>query len=183
MFTQEGQRKNASVIVPSNISINANFFTLKNALITPKDATTLHAKCLVPGFCSVSSNHTLILKKAKYQIDNRVRARENDWNVLFPTLHPDEVPYWMDKLSVVEASTLIYALFGPESTVQQQIDQKTIDVKVREAKFVLDFNDENAEDTSFGLLNDHLECEVALNGHLSADRQCELSKIIQFFCM
>ena len=84
----------------------------------------------------------------------------------------------MDKLTVVEVATLVYALFGPESTNQQQIDQKTIDVKIREAGFGLDFNNENVDDTSFGLFNDLLESEIALNGPLSSDRQCELSKII-----
>ena len=76
------QRQNASVIVPANISINAKFFTLKNALISPLDATTLLNQCLVPGFSStVRNNYALIHKKAQYQIDNRVIARDEDWLV------------------------------------------------------------------------------------------------------
>ena len=120
----------------------------------------------------------LILKKAQYLITNRVNSRESEWDVLFPSLHKDDVPSWMDLLSVVEAAHLVYALFGPESTAQRSIDQKTIDVKIREAKFSLDFTDEDVEDDTFGNLNDILEGEITLNGPLSSDRLCELSKII-----
>lgn len=78
----------------------------------------------------------------------------------------------MDKLSVV------YTLFGPESTAQQSIDQKTVDVLLREAPFNLDFTNESIEDNTFGEINEILESERLSNGPLSTDRLCELSKII-----
>ena len=84
----------------------------------------------------------------------------------------------MDNLTVVEAATLVYTLFGPESTAQLSIDQKTVDVQLREVKFNLDFTDETVEDVTFGNIHEILESERALNGQLSSDRLCELSKII-----
>jgi hypothetical protein len=167
------------IVVPSNISINANFFVLKNSSITPADATKLYEQCLIPGFVnSISSNHILILRRAQYQITNRVKARRLDWGTLFPTLRYEQCINWMDNLTVLQAATLVYTLFGPESTAQQSIDQKTVDVLLRETPFDLDFSNESIEDITFGEINEILESERLSNGQLSSDRLCELSKII-----
>ena len=98
---------NSRLVVPSNISINANFFVLKDTIST-LDATKLYDQCRVPGFInSISDNHTLIMKKAQYLIDNRVYSREDDWEILFPTLDKEDVPDWMNLLTVLEAAQLV----------------------------------------------------------------------------
>jgi hypothetical protein len=175
----QNPHQNNQILVPSNISINANYFTLKDSLISPSDATKLLEQCLVPGFCnSVSQNHTLILTKAQYQIDNRINARQAEWDTLFPQLNNAEIADWMNTLSVVQAANLVYTLFGPESTAMQSINQKTVDVLLRETPFALDFTNETREDTTFGKINDILISERLSNGILSSERLCELSKII-----
>ena len=118
------------------------------------------------------------MKRAQYLIDNRVYSREDDWEILFPTLDAEEVPDWMNLLTVIEAAQLVYTLFGPESTAQQSISQKTVDVLLREVPFNLDFNDEMVEDITFSKINDILESDRLTNGVCSSDRLCELSKII-----
>ena len=55
----------------------------------------------------------------------------------------------MKLLTVLEAATLVYALFGPESTAQQSITQATVDLLLRKVPFNIDFNNETVEDATF----------------------------------
>jgi hypothetical protein len=62
-------------------------------------------------------------------------------------------PDWMNRLSVIETASVIYALFGPESQVKQSLTHKTIEVLLREVSFKFDLGDENVEDVTFGEIN------------------------------
>jgi hypothetical protein len=176
--SRERESDTSRLLVPSNISINARYFVLKDT-ITTEEATKLHDQCIVPGFVnSIQSPHILIMKKAQYLISNRVLSREHEWATLFPNLPHEDIPDWVNKLTVLEAAKLVYTLFGPESTAQQSIDQKTVDVALREAPFNLNFKDEMVEDLTFANMNNILVSEIQLHGELSYDRATELSKII-----
>jgi hypothetical protein len=176
--SREGESATSQVIVPSNISINARLYVLKDT-ISPEEATKFNDQCNVPGFVNtIQSPHTLILTKAQYLITNRVMSREHEWDTLFPSLSHEDIPNWVNKLNVLEAAKLVYTLFGPESTAQQSIDQKTVDVALREAPFNLNFKDEMVEDLTFMNMNNILVAEVTQHGALSYDRATELSKII-----
>ena len=70
----------------------------------------------------------------------------------------------MNLLTVLEAAQLVYTLFGPESTARQSIDQKTVDVLLREVPFNLDFTDEMVEDITFSRINGILESDRLTNG-------------------
>ena len=141
------QGETSRLQVPSNISINAKYLFLSGDKITASDATKLLDQCQIPGFVnSIQSNHILILKKANYLIDIRVMSQQDDWETLFPTLQYDDVPHWMDRLAVLEAANLVYALFGAESTAQQSITQETVDLLLRKVPFNIDFTDESVED-------------------------------------
>jgi hypothetical protein len=171
-------RRRLSLVVPSNISVNQKLALLKDT-ITPREAAMVYDQSRIPGCVnSIPSNHILIQKKAEYLVNIRINSREEDWGVLFPSLEKEEVPQWMDLLTVVQASELVYTLFGPEAAVQQKIDQKTLDVLLREIPFRINYNDEMVEDKTFSSINDLLENERLTNGELHSDRLCELSKII-----
>ena len=91
-----------------------------------------------------------------------------------------QIADWMNTLSVIKPATLVYTLFGPESTAMQSINPKTVDVLLRETPFALDFTNETIEDTTFGNINDILESEILSNGPLSAERKRELSLIMAY---
>ena len=79
------QRDISRRLLPANISINANYFTLSKDKITPADATKYLNQSNIPGFVdTILGNSTLILPKAQYNIHIRVMSRKDDWNQLFP---------------------------------------------------------------------------------------------------
>ena len=49
----------------------------------------------------------MILKKARYQIDNRINARQADWDILFPRMNKADIEDWMNTLSVIKPATLV----------------------------------------------------------------------------
>ena len=114
----EGLPKQRRYSFPSAISVNQKFITLDQT-ITQDLATKFLNQARIPGFgATISHMSVLIFDDARFKIQQRILASPDKWKGWFPSLSVSQVPSWFDHVTVLEAATVVHALYGPHAVAR-----------------------------------------------------------------
>ena len=161
-------------VMPATITVNRDYVTL-NDLISPEEATAFLAQAKVPGFeAGIFNLSQLIFTTAQNHVSIRLNHARKVWERVLPGKSYDLHLDWLNRLTVLEAATLIFHLFGPEqaSTTEQVV---SLDSQLRAHDWGWLMSDPTVEDKIFCSI---LELVTRVEPAASTERLRELAKIL-----
>ena len=160
--------------MPAIISVNRNYVTLDETIST-EEATAFLTQAKIPGFeAGIFNLSQLIFETAQYRISFRLLNARQIWERVIPDIPYSQYLNWLNVLSVLQAATLIFELFGP---VQADITEQVVslDAQLRLHDWGWLMSDPTVEDTIFCSI---LQLVNRVEPAATPERLRELSKIL-----